>query len=317
VAAVALLYRHGLHADFGFGERQLTFPMVRARLDEPSPAIEAAKRDAKSEPFRLIGTDATLIPGFNAVYRVEGINGPDAIMNPYYRALGRAAGVLPEDDWLSLVRTPEVAKFRPVLDFLNVRYLISAAAVDRASGYTRIATDDFDVYRSATTWPRAFFTSDIRTYNGVSELIERIHDARSPFAAVQSSDRSAIVATEPIRATPHRTVPATSYRLTTNTTAFEIDAPRAGLIVLHEAWLADDFDVTLNGEPTPYLRVNHAFKGVVVPAAGHYHVAFRYWPHRFAASLWVALAGTVGLLMTMLAARNVPVSANFSATEPT
>jgi hypothetical protein len=298
-----------LHVDLGFGARELTFPMVRARLDQPSPAIEAAKRDAKSEPFRLIGTDATLIPGFNAVYRVEGINGPDAIMNPYYRALGRAAGVLPEHDWLSLVRTGEAGAFRPVLDFLGVRYLISADTIDPATGYARIAMEDFGVYRSQTAWPRAFFTTDIRSYGTVAELLDYVRTAKSPFAAIESTDRPAIAMVERLARNAARTIPATAYELTTNTTAFDIEAPSAGLVVLHEAWLAGDFVVSINDKTSGYIRVNHAFKGVLVPAAGHYHVTFRYRPRRFSMAFWAALAGAVGLGVMLVGARRVGLSA--------
>ena len=66
---------------------------------------------------------------------------------------------------------------------------------------------------------------------------------------------------------PRHELPADS-----NTTAFDIDAPRAGLAVLGESWLDGDFRATIDGRPVPYFRVNHAFRGVwignVRPAPG-------------------------------------------------
>jgi uncharacterized membrane protein YfhO len=88
-------------------------------------------------------------------------------------------------------------------------------------------------------------------------------------------------------------VPARNYHLTTNTTAFEIDASAPGLVALSEAWLPHDFRVSLNGERVHYLRLNHAFKGVFIPTAGHHKLEFTYRPRRFTLAVNLALLGLV------------------------
>jgi uncharacterized membrane protein YfhO len=93
---------------------------------------------------------------------------------------------------------------------------------------------------------------------------------------------------------PHVT-PARNYRLTTNTTAFDIEASGPGLVALSEAWLPHDFRVTLNGKRVHYLRLNHAFKGVFIPTAGLHHLEFTYRPQRFTLALNLAALG-LGLL---------------------
>ena len=55
-----------------------------------------------------------------------------------------------------------------------------------------------------------------------------------------------------------------------------------------EAYLDKDFQVTVNGKPAPYFRVNHAFKGVVVDSPGTYTIAFSYWPQYFTLLLWIS-----------------------------
>src|SRR5690606_234176 len=93
-----------------------------------------------------------------------------------------------------------------------------------------------------------------------------------------------------------RTVkPAHDYQLTSNRTRFRVAAPGPGIIVLQESWLPGDFRVSLNGRPTSYFRVNHAFKAVAVPAAGVYEVVFTYWPRRFTFALALAAAAAVAL----------------------
>jgi hypothetical protein len=92
-------------------------------------------------------------------------------------------------------------------------------------------------------------------------------------------------------------VPAQDYRLTTNSTSFQVAAPKAGVIVLQEAWLPKSFQVTINGHPAEYFRVNHAFKGVPVASAGTYRVTFTYRPRHWTLALTLA-----GLGLTVLAA---------------
>jgi len=85
--------------------------------------------------------------------------------------------------------------------------------------------------------------------------------------------------------------PATDYRLTTNTTSFTVAATGPGFIVLSEAYEPDNFRATVDGEEVPIIRVNHAFKGVYVGAAGTYRVAFAYWPRGFTMTLVLFGAG--------------------------
>ena len=102
------------------------------------------------------------------------------------------------------------------------------------------------------------------------------------------------VGSDPIREEcPH------DYHLTTNTTRFTVDAPHAGMIVLTEAWLPDDFIATVNGRRTGYVRVNHAFKGVFVDQPGTYEVTFAYWPHHLTLSL---ILSALGALLTIAGA---------------
>ena len=93
---------------------------------------------------------------------------------------------------------------------------------------------------------------------------------------------------------------ATDYVLTPNSTSFHVRTSGPGLAVLSEGFVEHDFQATLNGQSVPYLRVNHALKGVVVPAAGDWTVRFVYRPQHWTQSWIVAglgLAGFLGLLL--------------------
>ena len=99
---------------------------------------------------------------------------------------------------------------------------------------------------------------------------------------------------------------ARDYRLTANTTAFTLDAPAAGLAVLEESFVPDDFRARINGRPAPVLRVNHIFKGVALPAAGTYRIEFEYWPHLLTPALYTALGGVLAILAGLVALLRTP-----------
>jgi hypothetical protein len=178
---------------------------------------------------------------------------------------------------------------RPLYDMLNVRYFLDVPQPVRpemAAVETR--RFDLDVAQNPGAWPRAFFVENIARYNRVEQFVEMLRQKKSnPFAAEQATG-------ETVAAGESAVVPARDYRLTTNTTTFTVDAPAAGVAVLTEAFVPNDFRVTLDGAPVEYFRVNHAFRGVRIPVAGRHVVSYSYWPRHFTLSL--VLAG-IGLLL--------------------
>jgi uncharacterized membrane protein YfhO len=68
----------------------------------------------------------------------------------------------------------------------------------------------------------------------------------------------------------------------------------------------DDFEATVNGRPAPVVRLNHAFKGVVVPAAGDYRIAFKYWPKNFGRYLAMSAIGVLLMLASIVVGTRTP-----------
>lgn len=291
-ALLVLLWRHGMQAGSAHPAYTLN-AAPRVQLDAPSPALQAVQADARGAPFRVAGLRNNFFPGWSATYGLEGIGGPDALMNAHIRALQEAFGVERVWDWRFVVTPENLATARPFLDLLNVRYLLADSS-DRpglSPRLTLVSPADLDVWRNETAWPRAYFTNRVATYQNAADFaaLVRASDQR-PLAAVQSSDRD--LPALPRGDLAGRTiVPATAYRLTNNTTSFTVNATAAGVIVLGEAWVARDFTATVNGQPATLFRINHAFKGLAVPQAGTYQVTVRYRPHHFALSLGLAGVG--------------------------
>jgi len=296
--ALILLWRQGLHAGTGFTNYVFN-PSVRVDFHARSPAV-AAVRDDRSEPFRTVGIDWVFAPGWTGVYDLEGIGGPDSLINGQYRELALACGLDVFWGWRIVADYRTLAALKPVYDFLNVKYYLdSPAGRGRAGGVLpTVARADLDVYRSETPWPRAFFTDQVWPYRDLPDLVALIQaNPGRPFAAVQpgrpgAPAHLAFAAGDPAA---RIVVPARDYHLTTNRTSFVVTAPGPGVIVLQEAWVRKNFRATVNGAPAVYFRVNHAFKGIAVDRAGTYRVGFAYWPEDMTLSLALAGAGLIGL----------------------
>jgi hypothetical protein len=281
-------------------------PTARLDLTAASPAVAAMQaRDAT--PYRALGFYNDLLPGWSIVYGIEGISGPDALVNPLYRELLDSAGVPRVWDWRYIVKGGEVARLRPTLDSLGVRYYLGYHLGDQRPGaeVRQVISADMDVYESASAWPRAFFTDSAAVYKDVGQFASWVNagDGR-PFAAFEQRDWAALrpqplvsgdLGSRQVRA-------AEGYRLTTNTTSFTVTATGPGFIVLTEAYEKGNFRAWLNGARVPYVRANHAFKAIYVDRAGKYDVRFAYWPQGFSGTLACFFAGMAILLGALLVA---------------
>jgi hypothetical protein len=286
-----LLWRFGLQYRSQF-PNYATDTGPRVQFDAPSPALTALHKEMK-EPARVAGFAGNLFPGWSNVYRLEGITGPDALMNKHVRELQEAFGAERIWDWRLIFYPDTLAPVRPFHDLLNVRYYLDYRSDPGKLGamLTPLAMGDLDLYRSETAWPRAFFTNRVTTYGSARDFANLVRsDSTRPVAAVQREDAS--LPSLPLGDVTDRVVrPASDYRITGNLTEFTVDAPSSGVVVLTEAWLKDDFVALLNGKQVPYFRVNHAFRGIVVPQGGTYRVSFRYLPHRFNLALGLCALG--------------------------
>jgi len=305
---VLLHWRHGMHLATPFDD-YLMNPQQRAPLvAESSPALNLIKARS-AEPFRTAGLGNNFTPGYGGAVDLEQIDSADPVLNPYYRTLIDTFGIkLPFGSTDSAVLGDDLGSNVPLLDMLNVRYYLgSAAKSDLAPAVKRIAALDLDVYESSTVWPRAFFTDQVSSYASESDFVSLLGsgDAR-PFAAIPNAELEKYPNLRPLTRnfppSPHRQiVAATEYATTTNKVSFKLKTPGPGFIVLTEPYVEGDFQLRINGHPGDYFRVNSAFRGVHVPAAGEYHLSFSYWPRHLTISLWISalglalLAGWIGM----------------------
>ena len=306
VTAVALLgsmvlftWRHGQYVSTPF-DTYVFNPKVRADLHAASPVV-ARVNALLDSPSRPAGLGYNLFSGYNQLLLWEGIYGVDALRNGYYDEFAIAGGAKKIRWWDSFTWSEDdISGIQAIQDLFNVRYYLASHsdAPRDIPGLRRLGQYDLDLYESATVWPRAFFTNQFTTYNALEGLLRRVRGTdRRPFAAVAEADVAA--ANLPVTASRNLlgriVTPAQAYRLTANTTRFTVDASGPGLVVLTEGYYPRDFRVTVDGVPTGYFRVNHAFKGIPIARSGRHEIVVEYRPHRF--NLALALCG-LGLIAT-------------------
>jgi hypothetical protein len=317
-AWATLHFRHGMYLVTRFDLYTMNPKQRLDMRDLPSPAVAQIK-SVMREPARVVGIDWVMTPGFNTVLGLETISGPDALQNPAMRELTAALGIPQMWFWKLAVWHKDFARLHRSLDLLGVRYYLEKPGQGASLPDTKLlGTTDLDVVESETAWPRAFFTDAVPTYGEVGEIAQLAQqgDGR-PFATMLLPDRVLL----PLPPRPFATrqiIPAHAYRLTQNSTTFEIEASAPGVAVLGEAWLPDDLQVLVDGRPAQVLRVNHAFRGVFVAQPGHHVVQFFYWPAALSPALWLAVIGFFGTVLSgWLLLRRPPAPAGtFPAKSP-
>jgi hypothetical protein len=297
-----LHWRHGFYLKTGLAQIDdyVINPLVRANLSQPSPAVQFVT--AQPGIYRAAGFGAVLFPGYNALAGVESIYGTDPLANPYYRELLQAGGVKQDWNWRWIVEKATLEANLPLYSLLNVRYFLGLPQEDSPEmpSLRQIGSFDLRVLENDKAWPRAFFVDKVFTYETTAELLEMIRKG-APLAAVERKDAAALAAAHGLEA-PSAGAPsvfaAKDFILTNNKTTFAVDASGPGVVVLTETYPDDqDFRVTMNGQGTKYFRVNHAFRGVAIPAAGKYTISFSYWPKHFTLSIVMFITGLVSLLV--------------------
>ncbi|MBA4135746.1 MAG: hypothetical protein C0518_00355 [Opitutus sp.] len=292
-----LCWRHCQYRESRF-DHYTFVPGPRSQLHTPSPALQLVKAH-QTEPGRTVGWESVLYASYNTVPRLEGVYGVDAVRSRHYHDLADALGLERVWNWDWPNRENDARNLVRKYDIYNVTHWVATRREGPHSieGLNPIGKADLDVYASPTAWPRAFFTDRYVVYERPRDFARLIMAADGrPFAALQADLPRHRVTAERSEAPGGQTVVrARDYRFTPNTTSFTLDAPAPGIAVLAETYYLDDFEVTVNGKPADYFRVNHAFRGVAVPAAGRYEITFRYWPTHFTTALWLCLTGAVTL----------------------
>ena len=259
---------------------------------------------AQPPPFRVAGAGTALFPNTNVFAGVEDIRTHDAVEQRDYVAFLDATAGYPPGDYFKKLGNLDA----PVLDFLNVRYLVvekgGAPPPSPGNRWTRTYSGaDGDVYENASVLPRAFVPERVRLVASAAKDSEPLGDANAAFgpafaeiAGNRDFRSTAWILSDRAGEEPGGDASVSKYAETTNAVALDVAAAAPSWVVLSivqdGGWSARD----AAGRELPVFRANGPFLALRVPA-GNTQVRMRYRPPGFLAGAWIS-----GITLVILAA---------------
>jgi hypothetical protein len=253
-------------------------------------------------PDRLLGLGNILVPNTNLMYSLSDLRGYDTLEPRLYRDLAAAI-----DPGIAAIMggrvTPFTTATSPLLNLLNVRYVIAPPGMDLASAasgprYVRVldgGAGDVSVFENTTALPRAWLAHAAAVEPDPAAPVARLSDpafdpARTALLPAPLPADQPLPAAPPVTAT--EVVSITRYA--PETVEILSTSAEAGLLVLADqafpGWVA-----TVDGQPAAILTADHALRAVYV-GPGLHTVRFTYEP----LSLRLGAALTLAALLTLI-----------------
>jgi hypothetical protein len=174
----------------------------------------------------------------------------------------------------------------PILDLLGVRYVIGRGAPPEGATPT-IRNRDYFVLINQAALPRAF----------VPRRIEVIPDSSSRLRKMTASEfnpREVAYAEISVAVPPE--IRGDVQVTGSDPLRVELRAAMstAGVVALSDRW-SPGWRATIDGQPTPILRIDHALRGVAAPAGDH-AIVFTYAAPGLCAGLTLAGVAAMALV---------------------
>ena len=185
--------------------------------------------------------------------------------------------------------------------------------VPRPKAEALFTSDGLYIYKLGKIAPRAYFASGVKPVDNEDVLDEQVLPDfdqasevmidQSSLADLHSRPNLLITGQDHIQTASLSEPPlfwqsagravsdarAAIVKYTDNSVDIDVDAPRAGIVVLHDLFYPG-WEARVDGHREPVLRANILFRGVEVPA-GHHHIVFSF--HPFSLTNLAAAASTV------------------------
>ena len=262
-------------------DRSLVYPEI--------PIVSLIRQE--SQPFRTLSTDLALFPpNAGAAYRIAQIEGYDypVFQSEFdiYRAQG---GAEPSHRQVWSINYP-------LVEFLNIRYVISSAPIQK-NGYSLVLDQpSYKVYRNENAYPRATMVYDYQVIEDRAKLLQTMVSTPG------------ILEVKVLFSQPPPNIPAVNSFLTNETPAkveflyygmdrsvLNVNSARAGFLVMSDLY-TKDWKATIDGVPTTLLNANYAYRAVVLPE-GQHQVEFYYAPASFMIGKTLSLSGLIILIV--------------------
>ena len=259
------------------------------------PEIPALSSLAEAAPGRVIGFGcfpANLaeaiglldVRGYDAVDPDRWVSLLSIARDPHSKVLDFST-----TQWLApLLKFPATNSLQlsPVLDLLGVRYVVFRGAPPPEIK-PRFQSHDYWVWENRSALPRAFIPRRVEVVPDDNERLFKLSLEDFNPQEVAYVETPVNLPSECAGMVQIQSEIPTRIIMTS-----QMETP--GLLVLADLWDVG-WSATVNGQPAPILRTNHALRGVVVPP-GSSKIEFRYHPASLTLSLMLAGSALLVLL---------------------
>ncbi len=247
--------------------------------------LELRANDGAARPYRFVGLGPALFPNSNALYGLEDVRAHDPMAYGDYLGFLRVLEGYNTADYFAKWNDADT----PLLDFLNVKYVVSAPSETLANEsrfHQLYSGKDGTIFENATVLPRFFAPRSV---------IVESHRERFAKRLAQHKDWAGLALVErPIAA---RTGPQATVMLLSSAGSdfrMRVHASQTALIASSIAFFPG-WRVTYNGRALEPIAVDGPFLGFTVPA-GDGQVRVHYAPTSFYGGLAASLF-TIGALV--------------------
>jgi hypothetical protein len=278
----------------------LSFGYGRSAQCDPAlyfPDIPALQQVAQAGPGRVIGFNclqaslATMqglndIRGYDSIDPAHMVDLLNTAAQPGRKPKYAAVQHLLPIGW---IRPPGLIRLMPVMDMLNVRYVIFRGTPSPEI-HPAFQSDDYWVLENSNALPRVFIPPSVETVtNGRDEL--------KMLASPQFNPAEVAYVEVPVEVPAAcRGAAQITFEIPTRIRA-SVHMETPGLVVLADHW-DKGWRAFWNGTPVPVLRTDYAIRGVVLPA-GNGILEFVYKPISLIVGLWLAGFAFIALLCWM------------------
>lgn len=292
---------------FGIGYN----PFVKSELIAPRwEFIDSVEPEAGRG--RILGVDTPyggrlvsvkgdcLVPNYAMLYGLEDVRGDESLRpTRYFDYMHRLAG--PKADLLASIHL-QIYDSR-FLDWLNVRYVLSAVELDGEGLEEVFADGKAYVYENRRALPRAFLVGRWVEADSPSGALKIMHE-NADFDA--SSVAVVEGAGEPLPDEPGDFTAGNAeiVRYSASEVVVRTSCPRRALLVLGDSFYPG-WRVTIDGGESRILPANCVMRGVFVPGGAH-EIVFTYRPRSFTRGVWISL-GTLLAVAIFLTSKAVRV----------
>ena len=248
--------------------------------------------------------DAARFAGLQTVdhFRVLNLRGAfsDATTSYFHRSVGgyHGAKLRRYQDLIERVLQPEQQQFAAKANAQGLEAALAGMPVHHMLNTQYIVFDpNQQPIPNAGALGNAWFASGWTMADGADAEMDALESLTDPRAAVvPESMADALTGVVPGAASGGR---AELESFTPDRQTYQVQTPAEGLLVFSEIHYPEGWSITIDGEPAEMLRVNYAFRAVVVPQGNH-EVEMAFDVPAVGSARTVASAGSVLILLALL-----------------